>query len=231
MTHPTGHATLVLDDSFAREVSGGYLAWTPTSVAQPRAVRLNHALAVELALPAGWLDSDEALQVLSGNAVPDGAQPVAQAYSGHQFGVFSPVLGDGRALLLGEVIDTLGRRRDIALKGSGRTPFSRGGDGQAALGPVLREYLMGEAMHALGIPTTRALAAIATGESVRREQLLPGAVLTRVAASQTTPSPATTPSWPTSRCPPSGISRCSVRWSNGRRRCSPAGWESASSTA
>jgi serine/tyrosine/threonine adenylyltransferase len=115
--------------------------------------------------------------------VPIGAQPLAQAYAGHQFGGFVPQLGDGRALLLGEVIDRRGLRRDIALKGSGRTPFSRGGDGKAAVGPVLREYLIGEAMHALGIPTTRALAAVGTGESVRRSQSLPGAVLTRVAAS------------------------------------------------
>ena len=115
--------------------------------------------------------------------MPEGAEPIAQAYAGHQFGGFSPQLGDGRAILLGEVIDRAGRRRDIALKGSGRTPFSRGGDGKAAVGPVLREVLIGEAMHALGIPTTRALAVVATGEPVLRETVLPGAVLTRVAAS------------------------------------------------
>ena len=115
--------------------------------------------------------------------MPEGAEPIAQAYAGHQFGGFSPQLGDGRAVLLGEVIDRAGRRRDIALKGSGRTPFSRGGDGKAAVGPMLREVLIGEAMHALGIPTTRALAVVATGQPVFRESVLPGAVLTRVAAS------------------------------------------------
>ena len=121
--------------------------------------------------------------MLAGAAVPDGAAPVAQAYSGHQFGGYSPRLGDGRALLLGEVIDVHGRRRDVHLKGSGRTPFARGGDGKAAVGPMLREYVISEAMHALGIPTTRALAVVATGEQVARETLLPGAVLSRVAAS------------------------------------------------
>ena len=121
--------------------------------------------------------------MLAGNAVPEGAAPVAQAYAGHQFGGYSPRLGDGRALLLGEVLDVHGRRRDLHLKGSGRTPFARGGDGKAAVGPMLREYVIGEAMHALGIPTTRALAVVATGEQVVRETLLPGAVLARVAAS------------------------------------------------
>jgi uncharacterized protein YdiU (UPF0061 family) len=129
------------------------------------------------------MSSAAGLAVFAGNVVPAQAQPLAQAYAGHQFGGFSPQLGDGRALLLGEIVDRHGRRRDISLKGSGRTPFSRRGDGKAALGPVLREYLMGEAMHVLGIPTTRALAAVATGATVQREQLLPGAILTRVAAS------------------------------------------------
>jgi uncharacterized protein YdiU (UPF0061 family) len=172
-----------LEDTYARDVGGGYVDWSPTAPPQPRAVRLNHALAEELGLPEGWLTSDEGLSVLAGVSVPDGAHPVAQAYSGHQFGVFSPLLGDGRALLLGELIDRAGRRRDLAFKGSGRTPFARGGDGKAALGPVLREYLMGEAMHALGVPTTRVLAAVATGERIVREWPQPGAVLTRVAAS------------------------------------------------
>src|SRR5690554_1046032 len=121
--------------------------------------------------------------MLVGNALPDGATPVAQAYAGHQFGGYSPRLGDGRALLLGEVTDTDGRLRDIHLKGSGRTPFARGGDGLAAVGPMLREYIVSEAMHAMGVPTTRSLAVVATGHSVRRETLLPGAVLTRVASS------------------------------------------------
>jgi len=140
-------------------------------------------LAEELGLDAGALDSEEGAKIFAGNETPEGAMPLAQAYAGHQFGGFSPRLGDGRALLLGEVIDRSGCRRDIQLKGSGPTPFSRAGDGRAALGPVLREYLMGEAMHALGIPTTRALAAVVTGEPVYRETALPGAVLTRVAAS------------------------------------------------
>ncbi|HEX2547193.1 MAG TPA: YdiU family protein, partial [Ramlibacter sp.] len=140
-------------------------------------------LARELGLDPAALRSDQGAALFAGNAVPEGADPLAQAYAGHQFGGFSPQLGDGRALLLGEVVDTRGQRRDIAFKGSGRTPFSRGGDGKAAVGPMLREVLIGEAMHALGIPTTRALAVAATGEPVVREQILPGAVLTRVAAS------------------------------------------------
>ena len=149
----------------------------------PRLLFLNHALATELGLDAASLDDDAWAAMFAGNALPDGAEPIAQAYAGHQFGGFSPQLGDGRALLLGEVIDRPGRRRDIAFKGSGRTPFARNGDGKAAVGPMLREVLIGEAMHALGIPTTRALAVVATGEPVHRERTLPGAVLTRVAAS------------------------------------------------
>jgi uncharacterized protein YdiU (UPF0061 family) len=143
----------------------------------------NRPLAEELGLAAAALDSEAGAAVFAGSVVPEGAEPIAQAYAGHQFGGFSPQLGDGRAVLLGEVIDRAGQRRDIALKGSGRTPFSRGGDGKAAVGPMLREVLIGEAMHALGIPTTRALAVVATGEPVQRETVLPGAVLTRVAAS------------------------------------------------
>jgi len=146
-------------------------------------VKFNRGLAEELGLDADALDSEQGAKIFAGNEAPDGATTLAQAYAGHQFGNFVPQLGDGRALLLGEVIDVYRRRRDIQLKGSGRTPFSRGGDGKAALGPVLREYLIGEAMHALGIPTTRALAAVLTGEPVYREGVLPGAVLTRVAAS------------------------------------------------
>jgi serine/tyrosine/threonine adenylyltransferase len=171
------------DNSYARELEGAYVRWSPSPVPAPRLVRLNRELAGELGLDADALASPAGVAVLAGNALPDGALPIAQAYAGHQFGGFSPQLGDGRALLLGELIDRHGRRRDIAFKGSGRTPFSRGGDGKAALGPVLREYLIGEAMHALGIPTTRALAAVATGEPVQRDRPLPGAVLTRVAAS------------------------------------------------
>jgi serine/tyrosine/threonine adenylyltransferase len=171
------------DNSFARELEGMAVPWQPATVPAPRWLRLNRALADELGLDGEALATDDGLAVLSGNRVPEGASPAAQAYAGHQFGGFSPQLGDGRALLLGEIIDRQGQRKDIAFKGSGRTPFSRGGDGKAAVGPVLREYLISEAMHALGIPTTRTLAAVATGETVRRERALPGAILTRVAAS------------------------------------------------
>ena len=149
----------------------------------PRLLFLNDSLAEELGVDLASLDAPARAAVFAGNTLPDGAEPLAQAYAGHQFGGFSPRLGDGRALLLGEVIDRRGRRRDIAFKGSGRTPFARGGDGKAAIGPMLREVLVGETMHALGIPTTRALAVAATGEQVYRERVLPGAVLTRVAAS------------------------------------------------
>jgi serine/tyrosine/threonine adenylyltransferase len=176
-------AGLVFDNSYARELEGLYVAVTPATVPSPKFLKLNLALAESLGLDASALNGPEGLAVLSGNQVPSGAQPIAQAYAGHQFGGFSPQLGDGRALLLGEIMDRQGRRRDIAFKGSGRTPFSRGGDGKAAIGPVLREYLMGEGMHALGIPTTRVLAAVATGEQVRRETALPGALLSRVASS------------------------------------------------
>ncbi len=175
--------TFHFDNSYARALPDFYAPVQPAQVPQPALVQLNHALAAELGLDGAALDSPEGAAIFAGNTVPLGAQPLAQAYAGHQFGGYSPQLGDGRALLLGEVIDVLGARRDIALKGSGRTPFSRGGDGKAALGPVLREYVMGEAMHALGIPTTRALAAVTTGEKVRREGAPPGAVLARVAAS------------------------------------------------
>jgi uncharacterized protein YdiU (UPF0061 family) len=174
---------LPFDNSYARELAGTYVAWQPAAVPAPRLVWINRSLAEELGLDPDALASPAGVAVLAGNALPEGAEPIAQAYAGHQFGGFSPQLGDGRALLLGEVVDRQGRRRDIAFKGSGRTPFSRGGDGKAALGPVLREVIVGEAMHALGIPTTRALAAVATGEPVQRETPLPGAVLTRVAAS------------------------------------------------
>jgi uncharacterized protein YdiU (UPF0061 family) len=155
----------------------------PTPVPKPRLLRFNEVLAAELGLNLGELDAEALAQRFSGNAIPQGLEPIAMAYAGHQFGQFVPQLGDGRAILLGEAQDRGGVRRDIQLKGSGRTPYSRGGDGRAALGPILREYLVSEAMHALGIPTTRALAAVTTGESVFRERALPGAVLTRVAAS------------------------------------------------
>jgi uncharacterized protein YdiU (UPF0061 family) len=179
----TSAARFAFDNTYARALEGLYVPWKAAQVAQPRMVKFNPQLADELGLDAAALDSDEGARIFAGNETPGGALPLAQAYAGHQFGGFSPQLGDGRALLLGEVIDRNGRRRDIQLKGSGPTPFSRRGDGRAALGPVLREYLIGEAMHALGIPTTRALAAVVTGEPVYRETALPGAVLTRIAAS------------------------------------------------
>ena len=176
--------TLVaLENTYARDLAGLYEPWQGAPVSAPRLVALNEDLAAELGVDPAVLRGPEGLGLLTGTAVPEGATPVAQAYAGHQFGGYSPRLGDGRALLLGEVIDTHGRRRDLHLKGSGRTPFARGGDGLAAVGPMLREYVIGEAMHALGIPTTRALAVVATGDEVVRETMLPGAILTRVAAS------------------------------------------------
>ncbi len=171
------------DNSYARLPARFFASVEPGPVRAPRLIKVNEALARELGLDQDWLSSPQGVAMLAGNQIVEGAEPIAAAYAGHQFGGFSPQLGDGRALLLGEVIDRSGRRRDIQLKGSGPTPFSRRGDGRAALGPVLREYIVSEAMAALGVPSTRALAAVATGEPVRRETLLPGAVLTRVAAS------------------------------------------------
>jgi len=173
----------LLENSYARELQGFSVPWRPEAAPAPKSLFFNAPLAEELGLDAAALAGPAGADVFAGNEVPEGAEPIAQAYAGHQFGGFSPQLGDGRAILLGEVIDRAGRRRDIALKGSGRTPFSRGGDGKAAVGPMLREVLIGEAMHALGIPTTRALAVVATGQPVLRDTVLPGAVLTRVAAS------------------------------------------------
>jgi uncharacterized protein YdiU (UPF0061 family) len=171
------------DNSYARLPDRFFARVEPTAVAAPRLVKLNRELAAQLRLDADWLASPEGVEVLAGKRVPEDAEPIAIAYAGHQFGNFVPQLGDGRAVLLGEVLDRDGVRRDIQLKGSGPTPFSRRGDGRAALGPVLREYVVSEAMAALGIPTTRALAAVTTGETVAREELLPGAVFTRVASS------------------------------------------------
>ncbi len=171
------------DNTYARLPERFFRQIAPTPVAAPRLIRLNASLATQLGLDLTSLANAEGVEVFAGNRVPENAEPIATAYAGHQFGGFVPQLGDGRAILLGEVIDRDGMRRDIQLKGSGRTPFSRGGDGRAALGPVLREYLVSETMAAFGIPTTRALAAVATGEQVVREEMLPGAVLTRVAAS------------------------------------------------
>jgi len=171
------------EHSYARALAGFYESCQPATVPAPTLLFFNRGLADELGLDLADLDADTLAAMFSGNALPEGAEPIAQAYAGHQFGQFNPQLGDGRALLIGELIDRRGRRRDVALKGSGRTPFSRRGDGKAALGPMLREALIGEAMHALGIPSTRALAVVATGEPVYRERALPGAILTRVAAS------------------------------------------------
>jgi serine/tyrosine/threonine adenylyltransferase len=170
------------DDSYARAVPSLSVPWPAASFPAPELLVLNEELAVELGADPAALRAPAGVALLVGQ-VPEGVATVAQAYAGHQFGSYVPRLGDGRALLLGEVTDTRGRRRDLHLKGSGRTPFARGGDGKAAVGPMLREYVVGEAMNALGIPTTRALAVVATGELVRRERPLPGAVLARVAAS------------------------------------------------
>lgn len=175
--------TIAFDNSYARLPQRFYARVAPTRVREPRIVKVNTPLAQLLGLNPTLLDSPDGAQVLAGNTVPDGAASLALAYAGHQFGGFVPQLGDGRAILLGEVVGVDGKRRDIQLKGAGRTPFSRGGDGRAALGPVLREYIVSEAMAALGVPTTRALAAVTTGEPVMRDGVLPGAVLTRVAAS------------------------------------------------
>ena len=178
----------VFDNSYVRELGG---LWEPSEAGvsrvapapAPRLLALNDELAAEMGLDADALRSDEGVAALAGNETPHGASPVAQAYAGHQFGGYSPRLGDGRAVLLGEVLDVHGRRRDVHLKGTGRTSFARGGDGKAAVGPMLREYVISEAMHALGVPTTRALAVVGTGDRVARETMLPGAVLARVAAS------------------------------------------------
>jgi uncharacterized protein YdiU (UPF0061 family) len=171
------------ENTYARLPEHFFARLDPTPVAAPRLVKLNLELARNLGLDAEALASPHGVEILAGSRVAEGAEPLAQAYAGHQFGHFVPQLGDGRTNLLGEVLGRDGVRYDIQLKGSGPTPFSRGGDGRAALGPVLREYIVSEAMAALGVPTTRALAAVTTGERVLRETALPGAVLTRVAAS------------------------------------------------
>src|SRR5215208_2062576 len=170
------------DNSYVRLPERFYARLDPTPVSAPRLIKINEALARELGLDPEMLATPQGVDILAGNRIAIGSQPIALAYAGHQFGNFVPQLGDGRAILLGEVVDRSGMRRDIQLKGSGPTPFSRSGDGRAALGPVLREYVVSEAMAALGIPTTRSLAAVLTGETVVRETYLPGAVLTRVAS-------------------------------------------------
>jgi uncharacterized protein YdiU (UPF0061 family) len=242
--------TFAFDNTYARLPDRFYARLTPIPVARPDMVKLNLALASRLGLNPRALQSPEGLSVLAGNRIPAGAEPLAMAYAGHQFGNFVPRLGDGRAILLGEIVDPAGERFDIQLKGSGRTPFSRAGDGRAWLGPVLREYIVSEAMHALGIPTTRALAAVATGEPVYRERALPGAVLTRVArghvrvgtfeyfaARQDTRHSSASPTMSSRGISPrrgsrSGLTvRSSMRSSSDRRISSPIGWGSVSFTA
>jgi uncharacterized protein YdiU (UPF0061 family) len=179
----TAQSAVTFDGRFAREFAELAIPWRAEEAPDPQLLVLNEPLATDLGLDPAFLRSPEGLLLLIGNAVPAEATPVAQAYAGHQFGWYAPRLGDGRALLLGEIAHADGQLRDVHLKGSGRTPFARGGDGWAVVGPMLREYLVSEAMHALGIPTTRSLAVVATGRQVQRETLLPGAVLTRVASS------------------------------------------------
>jgi serine/tyrosine/threonine adenylyltransferase len=174
---------VTLANRFARELPELAVEWRAAEPPEPRLLVLDETLAASLGLDPAWLRTADGLRLLVGTGVPDGATPVAQAYAGHQFGMYSPRLGDGRALLLGELEDRDGRTYDLHLKGSGRTPFARGGDGLAVVGPMLREYVVSRAMHALDIPTTRSLAVVATGQRVRREGLLPGAVLARVAGS------------------------------------------------
>ena len=171
------------DNTYARLPEAFFARIDPVPVSAPTMIRLNHELAAELGIDVERLNSPEGAAILSGNRLTEGSEPIAMAYSGHQFGGFSPQLGDGRAILLGEVVRADGVRHDIQLKGSGQTPFSRRGDGRSALGPVLREYIVSEAMAALGVPTTRALAAVASGDKVVREGLIPGGVFTRVAQS------------------------------------------------
>jgi uncharacterized protein YdiU (UPF0061 family) len=184
LDNPSPNKAFAFDNSYARLPERFYAKLAPTAVSKPRLVKLNMPLARELGLDPIWLSSPDGVETLGGNKVPHGAEPLAMAYAGHQFGSWVPQLGDGRAILLGELRDANGVRRDIQLKGAGPTPFSRNGDGRAALGPVLREYIVSEAMFALGIPTTRSLAVVTTGEHVlRQDGLLPGAVLTRVAQS------------------------------------------------
>jgi serine/tyrosine/threonine adenylyltransferase len=177
------YPSIVLQDRFSRELPEMAVHWRAETPPDPQLLVLNEPLAADLGLDASWLRSADGLRFLAGNLLPSGATPVAQAYAGHQFGNFVPRLGDGRALLLGELCDGNGRIHDLHLKGSGSTPFARGGDGLAAVGPMLREYIVSEAMHALGVPTTRSLAVLSTGRPVHRETPLPGGLLVRVASS------------------------------------------------
>jgi len=183
VTNSSIDAGFKFENSYADQLEGFYTRLSGAKAPAPELIKLNYPLASELGLRLDNLKPEEIANIFTGSISPQGAEPLAQVYAGHQFGSFNPQLGDGRALLLGEVIDEYGNRRDIHLKGSGRTTYSRGGDGKAVLGPVLREYILGEAMYALNVPTTRALAAIGTGEQVMRERFAPGAVLARVASS------------------------------------------------
>lgn len=174
---------ITFDNTYARLPEAFFHAVEPAPVASPKLIRVNLELAERLGIPEAWLRSEAGLSALSGNRIAEGSTPIAMAYSGHQFGSFNPQLGDGRALLLGETVGKDGVRYDVQLKGSGRTPFSRRGDGRSALGPTLREYIVSEAMAAMGVPTTRALAVVASGESVMREEVRAGGVFTRIARS------------------------------------------------
>lgn len=176
MSVPFNNSYVQLPDRF-------YSRQSPTKVEKPGLIRANPELAQLLGIDPAWLSSDEGIATMAGNLLPKGADPIATVYAGHQFGSWNPQLGDGRAILLGEVIGTDGERRDLQLKGSGQTPYSRMGDGRAPLGPVMREYIVSEAMAALGVPTSRSLAAVTTGEPVYREETLTGAILARVAKS------------------------------------------------
>ena len=180
---PAPPAPPAFDNSYARLPERFFSHQLPTPVAAAAQIRINKPLATQLGIDPAWLESAAGLAMLAGNTMPAGATPIATVYAGHQFGNWNPQLGDGRAVLLGELLDSQGRRFDLQLKGCGPTAYSRGGDGRAPLGPVLREYLVSEAMFALGVPTTRSLAAVTTGEGVWRETALPGAVLARVASS------------------------------------------------
>ena len=174
---------MIFENTYSQLPERFFVKQDPVPVSSPSLVRLNESLAKELGLDVDWLRSPGGVAMLAGNELPESAEPLAQAYGGHQFGGWSPQLGDGRAILLGEVVDPQGKYYDVQLKGSGRTPFSRGGDGRATLGSVIREYVVSEAMFALKVPTTRSLAAVSTGEGVPRQELHPGGILTRVAAS------------------------------------------------
>ncbi|MEE3228449.1 MAG: protein adenylyltransferase SelO family protein, partial [Chloroflexota bacterium] len=171
------------DNSYARLPNTFYRRVAPSVVSKPELIRVNRQLADELGINVEWLVGDEGIGMMAGCVMPNGAEPIASVYAGHQFGNYVPRLGDGRAMLVGEVVTSDNSRFDIQLKGSGPTPYSRGGDGRSPVGPVLREYIVSEAMYNLGIPTTRALGAILTGDKVIREGELPGAILTRVARS------------------------------------------------